>query len=326
MRIGYYGFKCSSPLTIFPFTTRIVMKRGIRISIAKLIKIFKIVYEVLQEKVEKTHEVTKILRRMTKTEREVRKVEREEFRAAFFNEVNEEDRTLKTLKEIEEICLRLKNTHKGKETAFNNILKSFSIKMQDIIRKGENETKYLDLRMLGAVIKEAEKPVDVFMEKLIMVFKEKELPKLAELAGWLEAGRIIARDAKLKGDKTVINNSLKELRKTNIKPEVAIQHLNAAMRQIEIDADYEFLETYIFYKRLFLAELILLRYIDHWIIKLVEYREKRLLPTKPVDDLIKKLQEDKKEIDKDAHILAQGFLILISKEEKLIRMARAIGK
>ena len=326
MMAGFYTKEFSSILPRFAFTTRWVMGRNIKMAIAKLRKVFEMLYEKFPEGVEREHKVTRVLKEMRDTEKRVEQIGKEEFRAAFFNEENEKNRTLKTIKEIEEIWLDLKRKHKGYEKEFDSIEKDFSAKMDAIIAKGEAQTKEIDLKSLGVVIRESEKPFskEIFMANVRTLLKEKELPRLAELAGWIESRRVVGKERKLKIDEALTKKSLKELRTKGVKPEVAISHLKVVADAVEKDASYEFLETYILYKRIFFIMLILLRYIDYWVAQLEDYKRRMLLPKKPVDELMIKLEKDKEKIAKNAHILAQGFLIIISKEERLRRLAKAI--
>ncbi|MBI1935049.1 hypothetical protein HYS31_01285 [Candidatus Woesearchaeota archaeon] len=302
-----------------PFFLRAQMRRRDRKAVRLLHHLKFFIYDKIPKEVLKEHRVTKAMKDQLKVNKEAKELEKAEFDLGFDEEV-EETLTLNEIKEIEAMLLQHEEQH-----GVTGYEEEFGKKVVAILSGVEAEDRKTYFTYLEPIIKVAEKKGDheALMEK-IRLLGSTQTNLFAALAMRLDIRHASKGITKLRHDKKAIRNALKEWDNAKGNRQKAEAHLKNALAQVEADIQSTLHSDALVAKRDFLLIILTLKYLDDAEGKMQEYYIKQVMPTLPEEERIENLEELKRKLAEDMHVLSQGMRRIFTLEHETEKLAKEI--
>ena len=309
-----------------PRMTNIKLKRKAGRLIRDILDARELALNDIPQEVTQVHLIRKALREIDLFEREADRGQEEAFQIGFDTTIQGR-KALAILRKIEqEIEDKLKKHQIGRDASA--VISGFEGKLALDVHKGESaERNELYLRLLAAIINIAEKGNDHsnIMAQVEQLFKTKDaVSRFAAFAFRSESRKTKTAVIRISKNKRRLFELLAELRKSP-KPDVT-RNLQICLSAIDDEVKEVFRETYLLWKRDFIALLVLLRILNEMEGQEMRYMNPSnpLMPRSPTEKNIRDIQEIKRKLADNCHTLAQGFRIIIGEEVTLEHTAERL--
>lgn len=324
MAEGFWAEYLKDLFRFFPLVNDIQIRRSGRIEIHSIKSIRRLALRKIPEDLKIKHNI----RRAFRHERKVVRLAKKGSKAGFelgFNTSEQALIGLDHVSKLQRLILKIRNKRKSFGKEADELEKRFAKDLQTGVFLGEQNERKLYLRLLGVVMNIAErKKVDAtVMQNLIQLTKTKEdISYFANLAFRSESKTARRAVVRLGKEDKLIEKTIRRIGHGKVDENREVIILKAAFKRMINDLNIMFENTYKLWRRDFLAEIVLLRLLDET--AKMEYRSIKE-GTAPREETLKNIANTLKVKDmiaKHAHILAQGFRILIAKEQSVGRNAQ----
>ena len=284
--------------------------------------------DAIQKEVRQKHNIAKALKLQDRVEELARRIIENGFLLGFNAEMGME-KALAKIKAIIEDWEKADRAGKlSRELKAQDA--DFERKMWGEVVQGEKRQRELYFRSLEVMIRLGESKGDnsTMMANIALLFKQKEgVSRFAKFAFRGEARGERRGIVGLGKDESKIKGYLESLGHKKVDAKKVLRNLAMWDGKAIADAEEGFRESYLLWKRDFLLNIILLHLLQEHVVMMRQFISERLMPMAAEEKNISDIQEIRRKLAQNGHILAQGFRIIIAKEKGIEGSAqRELGR